>query len=542
MSEGSGAGGSSPSKFNPPSRSAKDEEQSKGEDADKTQQDRKAEKLELKEKMRCAQRAKDAMKQADHEDDSTQTPSEDGDEEGAEQKGRDGLWIEDSVKDLKIATIGNVDSGKSTLVGVLTKGLLDDGRGKARSRVFNFSHEQEKGQTSSIAQEIMGFSSSGDQVIVDRPGAVTAQSRNSAWQQIVNESEKLVTFIDLCGHERYLKTTIFGLVGLCPDYAMIIVNANAGFQKMSREHLGIALALRIPFMFIVTKIDIAPANVYEENLNMLRKIAKSNAVKKQPVDIKEESDLEPAIKGLAADSLCPIFCISSVTGEGLPLLKRFIQSLPSRIEHSGLFRPPSAPTEHHIDSVFSVPGVGITVGGLMRAGVVRPNQQLLLGPDKSSKFTPVLVKSIHYKRVNSQQVESGQHCSFALRSLVKKEQLKKSSFRKGMVLVDAALQPKATWVFKAEVVILHHATTIRERYQAMIHCGIVRQCAFVINLSTDLLRTGDKAIVTFRFCFHGEYLNAGSTLLFREGRTKGIGRIVELVDEDSLQEWGIPIK
>lgn len=36
--------------------------------------------------------------------------------------------------------IGNVDSGKSTLVGVLTKGLLDDGRGAARSRVFNYKH------------------------------------------------------------------------------------------------------------------------------------------------------------------------------------------------------------------------------------------------------------------------------------------------------------------------------------------------------------------------------------------------------------------
>jgi GTPase len=32
----------------------------------------------------------------------------------------------------KIAIIGNVDSGKSTLVGVLTKGVQDDGRGSAR--------------------------------------------------------------------------------------------------------------------------------------------------------------------------------------------------------------------------------------------------------------------------------------------------------------------------------------------------------------------------------------------------------------------------
>ncbi len=31
--------------------------------------------------------------------------------------------------------MGNVDSGKSTLIGVLTGGELDDGRGKARKLV-----------------------------------------------------------------------------------------------------------------------------------------------------------------------------------------------------------------------------------------------------------------------------------------------------------------------------------------------------------------------------------------------------------------------
>lgn len=41
----------------------------------------------------------------------------------------------------KLAIIGNVDSGKSTLVGVLTKGILDDGRGGAREvpKKFKFS-------------------------------------------------------------------------------------------------------------------------------------------------------------------------------------------------------------------------------------------------------------------------------------------------------------------------------------------------------------------------------------------------------------------
>lgn len=58
---------------------------------------------------------------------------------------------------IRIAVVGNVDSGKSTLVAVLTKSLLDDGRGKARLRVFNYPHEAVNGRTSSIAFEIMGY-------------------------------------------------------------------------------------------------------------------------------------------------------------------------------------------------------------------------------------------------------------------------------------------------------------------------------------------------------------------------------------------------
>lgn len=52
-----------------------------------------------------------------------------------------------------------------------------------------------------------------------------------------------MTFIDLCGHEKYLKTTMFGLVGLLPDYAMIGVGANMGITRMTKEHLGIALSI-----------------------------------------------------------------------------------------------------------------------------------------------------------------------------------------------------------------------------------------------------------------------------------------------------------
>ena len=59
--------------------------------------------------------------------------------------------------DTRIAMIGNVDSGKSTLIGILTNATLDDGRGAARSMVLKHRHEQENGRTSAVTVEIMGY-------------------------------------------------------------------------------------------------------------------------------------------------------------------------------------------------------------------------------------------------------------------------------------------------------------------------------------------------------------------------------------------------
>ena len=64
----------------------------------------------------------------------------------------DSIITKSSLNSVKITVVGNVDSGKSTLVGVLTKGEKDDGRGLARQKVFNFSHEQSSGRTTSVTQ------------------------------------------------------------------------------------------------------------------------------------------------------------------------------------------------------------------------------------------------------------------------------------------------------------------------------------------------------------------------------------------------------
>lgn len=53
---------------------------------------------------------------------------------------------------------------------------------------------------------------------------------------------------------------------------MIVVGANMGVSRMTREHLGIALALKIPFYIVITKVDISPAEVMEKTYENLVRI------------------------------------------------------------------------------------------------------------------------------------------------------------------------------------------------------------------------------------------------------------------------------
>jgi len=423
--------------------------------------------------------------------------------------------------DLRVAVIGNVDSGKSTLVGVLTRCVMDDGRGSARSLVFNFSHEQANGRTSSIGHEIMGFRPDGSQVAPER----ITESKNKTWSHIVENSNRVLTFLDLCGHERYLKTTIFGLVGLMPDYAMIVIGANMGLTRMTKEHIGLALALKVPMFFVITKVDIAPENVYSQNLETLQKILRSpSAGSRMPLVVDQDTEFQD-IQHLMETKVSPIFSVSNVTGEGLDKLRLFLHGLEPRATTSGVFGSPEDPVEFLIDGVYMVTGVGIVISGILKSGTVQVNSNLMLGPEKNGNYRQVTVRSIHMKRTPVDVAVAGQSVCFNVRASNKKDQIKRNSIRKGMVMVDRNLMPQTAWEFDAEVVILHHATTIRKNYQPIIHCGVVRQAAKVLDMTKELLRTGDKGLIRFKFMYNPELVHPGMTILFREGRTKGLGAI-----------------
>lgn len=52
----------------------------------------------------------------------------------------------------------------------------------------------------------------------------------------------------------------------CPDSSFSVlgqVGSNAGIVGMTKEHLGLALALNVPVFVVVTKIDMCPANILQ---------------------------------------------------------------------------------------------------------------------------------------------------------------------------------------------------------------------------------------------------------------------------------------
>lgn len=78
---------------------------------------------------------------------------------------------------------------------------------------------------------------------------------------------------------------MLGMVGMVPDYILVVVGANFGLSWMTKEHLGIALALEIPFFIVMTKIDLVPNEVLQKTIQDIKKILKAGFVNKKPLMI-----------------------------------------------------------------------------------------------------------------------------------------------------------------------------------------------------------------------------------------------------------------
>ena len=123
--------------------------------------------------------------------------------------------------EVRVAFLGGADAGKSTLIAALATGELDDGQGSARTLVMRHMHELESGHTSSISEQLVGFDSDGNLL-----NSAEATFGTSSPADVVERAVGLVTLLDLCGEEKYLKTTLYGLTAYCPDVILLSIPAD----------------------------------------------------------------------------------------------------------------------------------------------------------------------------------------------------------------------------------------------------------------------------------------------------------------------------
>ena len=405
------------------------------------------------------------------------------------------------MEEVRYGVIGNVDSGKSTLIGVLINNKLDDGKGKARSTILRHPHEKQSGRTSSISQNFIKLN-----------------------------DKKYLNYIDLAGHEKYLKTTIKGLTGYFIDYGIIVVGANMGVSYMTKEHLSIALAIKLPFIVVITKMDLAPKNVYNKTVKDLFKAIKArtpNNLKPKFINDKNKSTKVDFTKTY------PIFCVSNKTGNNIDALKYFTNSLQTRfnMDKDSIFDIGNKSSEFTIDKKYNVNGVGIVVSGKMMNGRLNKNDKLYIGPS-NGKWLQVYVKSFHDNfRNDVDYLDQGESGCIAIKFIhAKKDEINNFDITCGMVLTKCSdISNKHIHKFKARVMVLNnHSTTIKENYQPLINCNRIAQCARVCNINKECLRGGDKAIVEFKFVYKPEYIKKNDYFVFREGRTRGLGLITEI--------------
>tara|TARA_B100000575_G_C23142764_1_gene665578 strand:+ start:7606 stop:8928 length:1323 start_codon:yes stop_codon:yes gene_type:complete len=405
------------------------------------------------------------------------------------------------IPEIRIGVIGNVDSGKSTTIGVISKDKLDNGKGSARKAVMKHNHEKESGRTSDITQ------------------------------QYIKYEDRIIDFIDLAGHEKYLKTTAYGINGYLVDYGALVINANSGILKMTKEHIGLIFTLKIPTFIIFTKVDITPKNIIDQNLKQIKDFITTRLKKK--TDIVKDTNIEKVIQNYKNDiySTIPIFPTSNVTGFGLSNLKHFIKSLDSYVEYNKF---QDNPTSYLIDRKYQVEGVGLVVSGVLKSGIINKGDVLSIGPF-NGQFLKIIIRNIHDNfRNNINKLVAGQGGCLNIKPVSNKINIKRNMIKKGLRVINHDFYvknniPIITNKFTAEIKILHHPTTITIKYNPTLHCGPVVQTVKIKQMDKEFLRTNDKANVVMEFKYRPEIIEKGSKFVFRDGSTKGIGIIKEIL-------------
>lgn len=160
--------------------------------------------------------------------------------------------------------------------------------------------------------------------------------------------------VDVPGHIRFIRNMVAGATGI--DLALLVVAADDSVMPQTREHLEILELLGIKSgLIVITKSDLV-------NSEMISLVT---------------AEVEELVLGTRFEN-APIVCVSSLTGNGLSLLRdtldKIADSIPVPPERT-VFRMP-------IDRVFSIPGQGTVVTGTVLSGMIDKGGLVELLPER----------------------------------------------------------------------------------------------------------------------------------------------------------------
>lgn len=444
-----------------------------------------------------------------------------------------------------VAIAGSVDSGKSSFIGVLVSGKLDDGNGSARVIVASHPHEIDTGRTSEVSSPVFD----------------------------IPEKNEAVTLLDLCGHEAYLKTTTYGVSGYFPDYAFLIVSANRGVLPMTKQHMRLLLSLSIPIMIVITHIDIAPIDSYELTKKQIKQLCEFYVGKTAVVQFQHDKTIDNIILPLTnipndKQKLFPVISISNTTGVGIDIIQNILRSItPRQFWLSAAISDPSSKVfklyrvglekqkldiskvpQHtpfsgsvfYCNGSYNPPGIGIVVVGISRGNNISVNDTMYIGPFGQT-FYPVKIRSMHNNARQLIQIMD-HHTRGCLAITSRKNDFQKHQISKGFVVLSSLELTKfVCWRFKAVITLFTKSITLKSGYSPVVHMANIQQSVRMIidpndNDGNDVivydgsaLSTSNVAVVTFKFKSHPEFIEPYTLFVLRSGDIQGIGLVMSTV-------------
>jgi selenocysteine-specific elongation factor len=252
------------------------------------------------------------------------------------------------MKSVIIGTAGHVDHGKTALVKALT-GIDAD----------RLDEEKRRGITIDI-----GF---------------------AHLELAASHGEKLrLGFVDVPGHERFVRNMLAGVGGI--DVVLLVIAADESIKPQTREHFDICRLLSVRRgITVLTKSDAVDA----ETLDVVR-LEVEEFLRGSFLDPNRAESADGDVPGRAAvQSRAPIIAVSSLTGAGLPELKKALAQVAAEVpakDSTALARLP-------IDRVFTMKGFGTVVTGTLVSGTIRKEDELEVFP--TGKRVRVRAAQVH---------------------------------------------------------------------------------------------------------------------------------------------------